>query len=837
MEPTLVYIGHTHWEGAVFQTREAYLAIGLPHILRALRLLEADPDFRFTLDQSCYVEPFLARYPEEAEAFRRFVAEGRLAIVGGTHVMHDGNMPGPESYVRQIQYAKGFFRRALGVDVQIGWQLDTFGHHAQVPQLLKLAGYGSVWFFRGVPSDDTPSEFLWEALDGTRMPAYWLPEGYAVAYGAPGVPDDFEQFMRGRYESLGRFTDEAVRPGPAGADVCEPEGHVAALARQANERAQGTFRIAIGTPADYEKAVPARDDWPVIRGEMNPIFQGAYSSRIELKQLTREIETLLTDAEALGAILTARGLEGHADPLWDAWEPMLFNQAHDLMSGVMTDRVYEDTLGSYAHSKRLAGEALERRVDAYARLVETSGDGVAVIILNTLAWDRTDLVMADLGFSSPGVRGVAVTNPDGLPVPSQIVEATRNSDGTLLTARVAFVASDVPAMGHAVYRAAGTPESQAAPGAADLSGSAVIVNGRMQASVNDRGGLVGLRLLPDGPELIASPANVIAKEADRGDLWEPYKPLDGGSRIAMKERHPIPAEAVLGDSVEPGSATVLRGPVYSEVRVAGPLGAGRFTTRLRLVDGMDRMDVRTTILNNEKFVRYRVIFPTTVREGRRFDEIPFGSIERPEGIEYPAQNWLDWSDSVRGVALLNRGLPGANVADGSLMISLLRSTCIVAYGFGGGYEPGMSSDTGFELGKEPAFDYALVPHAGWCDKAALTRRGQEHNHPLIVRKAEPHGGSLPRRWGFLRSMDPRIAVTSVRPDADGSVIVRLYEATGKNAEDVVIGLDGVTTAHEVDLMDENERPVPVVDGSVQLRFRAFEIKTIKVALGPGVAAH
>jgi alpha-mannosidase len=829
MEPTLVYIPHTHWEGAVFQTREAYLSIGLPNILRALRLLEADPDFRFTLDQSCYVAPFLERYPEEAEAFRRFVDEGRLAFVGGTHVMHDGNMPGPESYVRQIQYAKGFFRQALGADVTVGWQLDTFGHHAQVPQLMRLAGFGSIWFFRGVSSWETPSEFLWEALDGTRLPAYWLPEGYAVAYGSPRDLEGFEQFMRGRYESLGRWTGESVRPGPAGADVCEPEEYVAALARQANERAQGTFGIAIGTPADLEKAVPPRDDWPVVRGEMNPIFQGAYSSRIELKQLTREIETLLTDAEALGAILSASGVAGHAEPLWDAWEPMLFNQAHDLMSGVMTDRVYEDTLASYAHSKRLAREALDRRVDAYVSAVGTHAYGIPIVVINTLAWDRTDLVTADIGFSASGVRGVEVRGTDGEVLPSQIVEATRNADGTLLQARVAFVASDVPAMGHAVYHVTPTTEHAATAEAVLLDNGAAIENGRVRAAFDAKGALTGLRWMPDGPELISSPANVIAQEQDRGDLWEPYRPLDGGSRIAMKERHPVAAEAVLSNAVVPESVTVLRGPVYSEVRVAGPLGEGGFSTTVRLMDGMDRMDVRTTVLNNERFVRYRAIFPTTMGEGRRFDEMPFGAIERPDGIEYPAQNWVDWSGSEGGLALLNRGLPGANVADGMMMISLLRSTCIVAYGFGGGYEPGMSSETGFEEGKEIAFDYALVPHDGPCDKAALTRRGQEFNHPLIVRKAGLHEGRLPSRWGFLDALHPSLAVTSLRPAPDGSVILRLYDASGQGAEDVELRLAStISSAAEVDLMDENERPVPITNGAARLGLRPFEVKTVNV---------
>src|SRR2546425_11606754 len=62
---TLWFIPHTHWEGAVFKTREEFLQMGLPNILRALNLLKRYPTYRFTLDQVAYVRPFLERYPDE----------------------------------------------------------------------------------------------------------------------------------------------------------------------------------------------------------------------------------------------------------------------------------------------------------------------------------------------------------------------------------------------------------------------------------------------------------------------------------------------------------------------------------------------------------------------------------------------------------------------------------------------------------------------------------------------------------------------------------------------------------------------------------------------------
>ena len=111
---TFWFISATHWEGAVFKTREQYLEMGLPNILTALKLLNDYPGYRFTLDQVCYVKPFLERYPEEAESFRQFVKDGRLQIVGGTDCMNDANIPTGESMVRQIALRENLFQGETG---------------------------------------------------------------------------------------------------------------------------------------------------------------------------------------------------------------------------------------------------------------------------------------------------------------------------------------------------------------------------------------------------------------------------------------------------------------------------------------------------------------------------------------------------------------------------------------------------------------------------------------------------------------------------------------------------------------------------------------------------
>jgi alpha-mannosidase len=841
-------VPHTHWEGAVFKTRAEYLDMGLTNILRALRLLHAHPNARFTLDQACYVEPFLDRYPEEEAAFRKYVAEGRLAIVGGTDVMPDVNMPSGESFVRQVLYGKGYFRRKLGVDVTVGWQLDTFGHHAQMPQIMKLAGFQSFWFFRGVANWDVPAEFLWEGLDGSRIPAFWLPQGYAISFGSPKTLAEFSPWMKGRFDSLARQSPFGDRVGLGGADVCEPEEHLPALVEAHNRQPNAALQLRLAVPADYEKVVAGRADRPTVTGELNPIFQGAYSSRIELKQMQRDLERLLTTAEKLAAMAQGHGRPADSDALWRAWEPVLFNQTHDLASGVMTDHVYDDTVSSYRFSKRLAEELVDAGLDAMCSKIDTTGEGIPVVVWNALSWPRSDLVEVDVGFSEPGLQDVRLLDSDGREVPVQFAEV-QPSAGGLLQVSVGFIARDVPALGYRVYRAVAVRAARGSePGPIPAADGLTLENELYRLRLDPAtGALASLWVKSPTPEASASgtepgwealsgPANIVSREHDGGDLWELYQPLDGGSRIAMTRQQPVPqkGKAVFSHEFSGEPGTAVRGPVFSEFRVAHPFGPkGTFATRVRLYAGLPRIDFQTRLVNQDQFVRYQAHFPTSIQTGVNTHEIPFGASVRPNAIEFPAQNWVDYGDGKRGLTLLNRGLPGNLASDNTLLLSLLRSTRIVAYGFGGGYEPGMTSDSGFELGVERVFDYALVPHGGdWRDATAF-RHGLEFNNPLLARKASPHPGPLPRRWGLLEISHPYVVASALKPGPQGSTILRVYEATGRPAQGVTIRLaSDILEAQEVNLMEDPGRKLDAPGGTLPVDLRPFEIKTFRLVLRP-----
>ncbi|MEO6966472.1 MAG: glycoside hydrolase family 38 C-terminal domain-containing protein [Acidobacteriaceae bacterium] len=852
-------IPHTHWEGAVFQTREGYLEEGLPHILQALYLLRTFPDYRFVLDQAAYVKPFLERYPDKVTEFRSFVSQGRLQIVGGTDVMLDVNIPSGESWVRQVLYGKDYFKQALGIDVTTGWAIDTFGHHAQMPQLLKLAGYKSYWFSRGVRDDTVPSEFLWQGIDGTRIPAFWLPYSYGFFYPAPRNIFQFDGYARGVWDALGKYSNFSNRVALAGADVISPEKELPEMVRAFNAQHDARFQLRFGVPRDFEQLVSRRADQPVVRGELNPVFQGVYSTRIELKQWMREDERILTSSEKLAALAESFGTPPDQAQRWQAWEPVLFNQAHDLSSGTMVDKVYQDTIQNYELAKDLGSAMMRSSAERIASKIDTNNNdknAIPVLIFNTLGWSRTDVAEAEVHFPDGDVKAIEIQGPDGRKEPSQMIQADRDAKGNIRHATVDFIPHDVPAIGWAIYYVVPLNEQAArklpehrmvqsllwSSASTKHIDSGSIENEFYRATFDLWTGAMTSLDLKSGSGawqvLGNKPGNIVACEQDGGDSWELYGNLDGGRMTAMTRASGLPEHDRSHFSNEwvGGNGGTTSGPVFSEFHVKHPFGNNSFSTRVRVYKGIQRIDFETTLVNNDKFVRYRLLFPTLIQTGRRFDEIPFAAIQRPENHEFPAQNWMDWSDGKHGVALLNIGLPGSNVSDGTLLLSLMRSARINAYAPVGGYNASSSSDLGLELGETRTFHYALVPHLGNWQTAQVFRAGLELNNPLLVYPLDQHPGKLPGKWGLLDISASNVVMSALMPSEDGhGVIVRVYEAAGQPAAGVKIHFsESLASASEVNLMEKRLQPMAVQENSIRFDLRPFQIKTFRVQFTGGI---
>src|SRR5262249_30439301 len=147
-------VPHTHWDREWYAPFQRYRVQLVRLVDDLLDLLESDQSFaRFLLDgQTAVVDDYLAVRPDAEGRLRALATSGRLQV-GPWMILMDEYMVSGETIVRNLQH--GLARAsALGADPtrSVGYLPDMFGHIAQMPQLLRLAGLDHAVVWRGVPA-------------------------------------------------------------------------------------------------------------------------------------------------------------------------------------------------------------------------------------------------------------------------------------------------------------------------------------------------------------------------------------------------------------------------------------------------------------------------------------------------------------------------------------------------------------------------------------------------------------------------------------------------------------------------------------------------------------
>ncbi len=122
-------------DGSLPDVRTAFDLVHL-HLEKA----REDPDYKFVLAEIDYLKPHFDAYPEDRADLRRFIADGRIELVGGTYNEPNTNLTGAESTIRNAVFGVGFQRDVLGGDPRTGWMLDVFGHDPGYPGLMVRPG-------------------------------------------------------------------------------------------------------------------------------------------------------------------------------------------------------------------------------------------------------------------------------------------------------------------------------------------------------------------------------------------------------------------------------------------------------------------------------------------------------------------------------------------------------------------------------------------------------------------------------------------------------------------------------------------------------------------------
>jgi alpha-mannosidase len=391
-------VPHTHWDREWYLPFEVFrLRLGSV-VDGVLDTLERDPSFTsFTLDgQAIVLEDYLEVRPENEGRLQALLDAGRLEV-GPSYVLPDEILVGGESLVRNLLLGRRVCRRFAVEPSGAGYLPDSFGHPAQLPQILAGFGIRTFLFSRGMGDeiDDVGVVFRWRAGSAEVVACQMLP--HYDNFARLTWYDDAKERVRGIVERFGellRGTGQEEIVLANGSDHLPVEPGLPEILSDLERSLGAGFRIG-----RYDEYAPRAEGLPVHAGELvgsrlQNILRGVNSARIYLKQANERAERRLLSIETAAALRTLR--DDAAYPAADlrlAWRDLLRNHPHDSICGCSCDEVHRDMLIRY--------EQLDRTLD----FVEREALGVGGALVNTLPFRRRRVVDGKL-YELEGFTGV-----------------------------------------------------------------------------------------------------------------------------------------------------------------------------------------------------------------------------------------------------------------------------------------------------------------------------------------------------------------------------------------------------------------------------------------------
>ncbi|MFM8304084.1 MAG: glycoside hydrolase family 38 C-terminal domain-containing protein [Actinomycetota bacterium] len=415
-------VPHTHWDREWYEPFQVFRLrlVGLLDTL--LPMLDRDLSFsRFLLDgQTVVLDDYLAVRPDAAPTIARLVASGRVSI-GPWACLMDEYMVSGETMVRNLR--RGMLRASeLGGVMPVGYLPDMFGHVAQMPQLLRLAGLEHAVVWRGVPAAVDRNAFWWVAPDGSRIRAEYLYGSYSNGRDLPDDPERLVTRTRGFQHEMGEvLLDDGGLLLMNGTDHQLPQAGLGDVVAAANA-AQDEYHFTITSLPEYLAGQPVTG-LPEWHGELRSgaranVLMGVASNRVDVHQACAAAERALERrAEPLSALFVAP--DAYPTRLFDeAWELLVLNSAHDSSCACSHDDVVDAVMARYQEARHLCDGLTRAVVHHVAESVDAPPDHTVVI--NPTPVTRAGMVALRV----PGGGPLHYVTDDGTPCPTQVVDTS-----------------------------------------------------------------------------------------------------------------------------------------------------------------------------------------------------------------------------------------------------------------------------------------------------------------------------------------------------------------------------------------------------------------------------
>lgn len=864
----------TEWRWEYPQVIQEYLSKTLRN---NFALFEKYPHYIFNFTGANRFMMFKEYYPADYERLKQYVAAGRWYPAGSSMEENDVNSPSAESIIRQVLYGNTFFRHEFGKASDEFMLPDCFGFPSSLPSILAHAGvkgFSTQKLSSGwqpaphVGGPDSPEKTpegipfnvgIWEGPDGKTILAALNPGTYgsdvitdlSKVNKAPSGAEhgDYEWDWPDRVNYNGKvtgvYTDyhyvgtgdiggspnessvnlmEAIETGGTtrlpGLPAFDEYGNVESIAKPGPpvKVGDGPLHVMWSNADQMFKDIKPEETarLPRYKGDLELINHsaGSITSQAYHKRWNRENEVLGGAAEQASVAADWLGARSYPqERLNHAWRVVLGGQFHDIMAGTATPRSYEYSWNDDVIALNQFAGVLTSATEAVASVLDTEGEGTALVVYNPLNIERQDVVEAWVKFDGTP-QGVRVTGPDGKDVPAEL---GNGSDGW---SKVTFLA-DVPSVGYAVYHAQAASLPAAGSGSLQVSES-MLENDHYRLKIDQNGDVSSIFDKKLNRELLSASIR-LAVLTDNPRQWPAWNmDFDDEQR---------PPRSYIG-----GPATVRvveRGPARVAVEISREGEDSKFvqTIRLSAGDAGKRVEFSNVIDWKGKEANLKAVFPFTAHNKMATYNWDVGTIQRPNEeerqFEVATHRWIDLTDdngSFGATVLTDDKVASDKPDDNTLRLTVIRTP-----GTRGGYEDQGTQDWG-----RHEFVFGLASHEGDWRKAQSDWQAYRLNEPLTIFESSKHPGGLGKSFSLLKVSSSRVRLMALKKAEDSDeVVVRLVEMSGAEEPNVHLSFAApVAAAREVNGQEQPVGPAAVDSGQLTTSFSAYQPRTFAVKLQP-----
>ncbi|MCM3717780.1 alpha-mannosidase [Fictibacillus phosphorivorans] len=785
---TLHMIGNAHLDPVwLWQWQEGFQETKATFRSALDRMNEYD-DFVFTSSSAANYEWIENNEPDMFEEIKERIKQGRWEIVGGWWVQPDCNIPSGESFVRQGLYGQHYFQEKFGVTAKVGYNVDSFGHHGMLPQILKKSGMDHYVFMRPSPQEKgLPNRvFWWESDDGSRVLTYRIPFEYCTW----GKELDVH-VRRTAGELRAPFDDLMCFYGVGNHGGGPTKENIESIYRLNADSAFPT--LVFSTPNRFFEEVSEKDlPLPIVHDDFQHHASGCYAVHSGIKKWNREAENLLASAEKFSAV--AKWTTGQCYPVdfHLAWKNVLFNQFHDILAGTSLEEAYEDARNMHGEAMSIGSRGLNYAVQSLSWHIDIEEEeGMKpIVVFNPHSWNCKVNVELEVGGLKPTDR---LVDDKGNEIALQTVQSWATSGGRY---RISFLA-DLPPVGYRVYKIVKGPSITDFP--TIKANDHLLENETYRVEIDPKTGFVtNLYDKNKNVELLDGPAARPVVIEDKSDTWS---------------HNVLHFHKEIGEFKAKSVQRVEHGPVKSVIRVISEYGKSTLVQNFTMYREINQIDVSVTVNWQEQFKMLKLKFPVNLIFRKGTYEIPYGHIVREcNGEEEPGQSWIDLSGThqptgeMYGLSLLNDGKYSFDIHNKEMSITVLRSP-IYAH-----HDPLIPKEDGhysfIDQGIQN-FTYSLFPHEGNWETAGTVQRAAELNQKPVSIIETYHKGDLPQSDSFLYVDVENVVVSVIKKAEDNDdLIIRCYETTNR-ATDATIEL-------------------PKWERTIEASFHPCEIKTFRI---------